>query len=279
MRSVVPPKYTACFIRQQGITVYLLNFKGDVLQVLTPKQSRNARLSYLQFKASESDLALAIVTELIRQKTQSQIATLEKHPELESQSHALEILEEGLHLLHTVEDINRLRQLEGILATSYFGCFHGVEIKWERTAKKVIPEEWLEISPRNSPISSNGDAKHAVNPYHAALNFALALLKAQVLQAINIAMLEPTVGFLHSYEQNKDSLVFDIMEPFRAQVDHLVLSFFQKTTFRKGDFIQALSGEARMNEELRRYILASCRVSDREIDKLCRRLRNTLENS
>ena len=66
------------------------------------------------------------------------------------------------------------------------------------------------------------------------------------------------------------------MEPFRPKVDAKVLTFFRKTTFHRGDFYQLLSGECRLNEQLRRYILASCRVPQAEIDLLVCWLQNTL---
>ncbi len=83
--------------------------------------------------------------------------------------------------------------------------------------------------------------------------------------------LNPTCGYLHP-----DSLVFDLVEPFRPKVDAKVFSFFQKTTFHRGDFYQVLSGECRLNEQLRRYILASCRVSQVEIDACVAWLRKML---
>jgi CRISP-associated protein Cas1 len=263
---------------QQSITVYLLSYKGDVLQTMTPEPTRNAKLCFLQYQAMDSESGLAIATELIRQKTLSQIATLQKHPDLPGQAKAVDALERGLQELHKVSSISGLRSLEGFLSMPYFKCFVDAPIKWERSALKSIPEHWLKVGSRNSAISSNGDARHAVSPYHAVLNFALALLRAQVLQAIKIAGLESTVGFLHSYEgDTKDSLVFDIQEPFRAVVDDMVYSFFAKTTFKKGDFYMSLSGEVQMNPELKRYIAASMRVDNVAIDKLCRWLRSTLE--
>jgi CRISPR/Cas system-associated endonuclease Cas1 len=102
------------------------------------------------------------------------------------------------------------------------------------------------------------------------------------MQAFTIACLSPDIGFLHTYEWgkngvNRTGLVFDLMEPFRATVDHLVLSFFQKTTFKKGDFYQEVSGEVRMSDGLKKYVLASCRVSYIEVDRLCCWLRSLLE--
>lgn len=270
---------------QQGITVLLLDYNGELLQVLSPKQSRNAKLTYLQYGAMlDATLSLSIGVELIRRKTLSQIATLEKHQELPGSHDAITFLEDGLHLLHKIKSMQELRSLEGRLAVPYFSCFLSCPIKWDRQAIKVIPDHWHTITKRSSTLSYDGDARHAINPYHAVLNFALALLKAQVLQAINIACLSPDVGYLHTYEWGKNgvyktSLCFDLMEPFRAVVDHLVLSLFQKITFKRGDFYQSTTGEVQMSDGLKQYILASCRVSHKEIDTLCRWLRATLESS
>jgi hypothetical protein len=58
-----------------------------------------------------------------------------------------------------------------------------------------------------------------------------------------------------------------------------VFSLFQKTTFKKDDFFQGVSGEVHMSEGLKKYVLASCRVNHVEVDRLCRWLRTTLEGS
>lgn len=270
---------------QQGITVLMLDYTGELLQVLTPKQPRNAKLTYLQYGATQNtQLSLSISIELIRRKTLSQIATLEKHQALQGVQDAIRFLEDGLQLLHQIGTIRELRSLEGRLAVAYFSCFLSFPLNWEKRALKVIPENWLSISKRSSDLSCDGYARHATNPFHAVLNFALAVLKAQVMQSINIACLSPDVGFLHTYEWGKNgvhktSLVFDLMEPFRALVDDLVFSLFQKTTFKKGDSFQGVSGEVYMSEGFKKYVLASCRVNHVEVDRLCRWLRTTLESS
>jgi len=68
------------------------------------------------------------------------------------------------------------------------------------------------------------------------------------------------------------------MEPFRPMVDAKLLHFFHTTTFHRGDFVQMLSGECRLNEQLRRYILASCRMRQKPIDDfvhwLCKMLQS-----
>ena len=37
---------------QQGITLYLIDWRGEILQTLTPRQNRNARLCYFQYNGT-----------------------------------------------------------------------------------------------------------------------------------------------------------------------------------------------------------------------------------
>src|SRR5260221_13033378 len=111
--------------KEQGITIYLLDWRGSLIQALTPKQPSNARLVCKQYLASQSDLGLAISVELIRRKTQSQIDTLSKYPHLPKQAYAIDALERGLQELHTVSSIEKLRTVEGTMASAYFAALTG----------------------------------------------------------------------------------------------------------------------------------------------------------
>ncbi|HYT46374.1 MAG TPA: CRISPR-associated endonuclease Cas1 [Methylomirabilota bacterium] len=273
----------------QGITVIMLNFKGELITVLTPQQSRNAKLSYLQIQASESPLSLTISKELIRQKTLAQIETLKsideyKHTRVFKKYRAARVwsgppwilLENEVSTLQQLDSVEAVRVFEANLAMYYWSELNGIPIKFDRVARKSIPPHWLSISQRISDVSYFHNAHQASNPYHSALNFAYALLEAQCLEAITLSGLDPSIPFLHSYQENKHALVWDVMECWRASIDYLVIELFQRTTFSKGDFYQELTGEVRLSEELRRYIIASCRVDNISIDRQVRWLRSTL---
>lgn len=266
------------WVKQQGITLFLMRYDGEVIQVLTPKQTRNAKLTYLQYCARESEKRLLIGKEIIRRKTQAQIETLKDTSFLNCAPQALIVLRQGYDEIDSISCINNLLLLEARLANSYFRSFVGYQIRFNRTALKIVPSHWKEISPRTDSLSCHPVARHALNPYHATLNFAYALLEAQVLQGIIVAYLDPTIAFLHSCQNDLNSLVFDLMEPFRAVVDAKVFKLFQGNTFSKEDFIQTETGEVRMSEGLKRYLLASCRVSFIEIDRVCRWVRSVIEN-
>lgn len=173
--------------------------------------------------------------------------------------------EHGIEKLAHLKDIESILLLEAQLAFSYWSALVGIPIKWKASDRKKVPPHWHQITERTSNISSYHDAKQATNPFHSALNYAYALLEGQALRSIIVAGLDPTIGFLHT-SQECNALAFDLMEPFRPQVDAKLLTFFLSTTFHRGDFYQLLTGEVRLNEQLRRYLLASCRVPQVEID-------------
>ena len=262
----------------QDITLYLLDWRGSLIQVLSPKHPSSAKLIWQQYNATQNDLGLSICVELVRRKVQSQLDTLALYPHLPKQAWAMDILEHGLYGLRTVQSIEKLRKAEGTIASVYFAAITGIPIKWDNRTAKIVPPHWLQITGRNSPLSKNHGARWSINPFHSCLNFAFALLEGQVLRAVIMAGLEPTCGYLHAYQAEKNTLCHDLMEPFRAVIDAKMLDFFDKTTFKRGDFYQVLSGECRLNEELRRYILANCRVAQSDIDALAVWLKRTLQD-
>lgn len=277
---------------QQEITVTILNWRNDVVQVLTPRQNRSARLVYLQYKASESRQGIEIARELVRCKTERQIVALKymadhstvrgnvalKKARREARKRAgygetiWQQSEDGIETLPTLLDVDSIRMLEARLANTYWSLMINMPIQWEHSSLAKIPLHWQRVPERISGISSSHNAQHATNPFHAMLNFAYALLKAQVLQSILIHGLDETIGFLHVPREGGQPFVYDLCEPFRSLVDISVLDIFDRMIFREGDFIQATTGECQLNEGLRRYVLARCRVKNLDIDLFVERV-------
>ncbi len=289
---------------KQGITISMLTYNGEMLQVLTPQQTRNAKLSYLQYKTSESKQGFFIAQEIIRAKTETQIEMLKVLPShpivagrvlimkgqkvtlkgkgqfLADEEYIWEPFEDALQELSRMKDINTIRLFEARIAQDYWALLVGIPLNWKAKDREKIPSHWHRITERTSEISGYRNAHHATNPFHSTLNFCYALLQADVLKAIHVAGLEPTVGFLHASHEDRNALVWDIMECFRPIVDTSVLAFFQRNTFSRVDFTEELSGECRIgSDELKRYIIASCRVGHIQVDHQVRWLRSYLEEN
>jgi len=71
-----------------------------------------------------------------------------------------------------------------------------------------------------------------------ALNYAYGVLEGECRAAINTVGLEPSVGFLHetSGYQTKQSLVYDLQEPFRWIADVAVMESFESGVLDLPDF-------------------------------------------
>jgi CRISPR-associated protein Cas1 len=67
------------------------------------------------------------------------------------------------------------------------------------------------------------------DPVNLALNYAYAVLEGECRRAINAVGLESSVGFLHDFAnyQTKQSLVYDLQEPFRWIADLGVVEAFE----------------------------------------------------
>lgn len=69
----------------------------------------------------------------------------------------------------------------------------------------------------------------AMDPFNSALNYGYGILYSQIERAITLAGLDPYAGFVHADRPGKPSLVFDLIEEFRAAaVDRTVLGLVNK---------------------------------------------------
>jgi CRISPR-associated protein Cas1 len=66
----------------------------------------------------------------------------------------------------------------------------------------------------------------AKDEFNALLNYAYGVLYSKVEKSCIIAGLDPYVGFIHTDHYNKKSLVFDLIENYRAWADEAVINLF-----------------------------------------------------
>lgn len=68
--------------------------------------------------------------------------------------------------------------------------------------------------------------------------------------------LDPTLGYLHVCQPGRQALVYDLMEPYRPQVDREVLAFVRSQTFTPRDFVIDAKGVCRLHPELAAVVAA-----------------------
>lgn len=92
----------------------------------------------------------------------------------------------------------------------------------------------------------------AKDEFNAMLNYGYGVLYSMVEKACIIAGLDPYIGFLHTDNYNKKSLVFDIIEMFRTFVDETVVHLFSKRKvkeeyFDRTNFLKKVDATSKQN--------------------------------
>lgn len=73
------------------------------------------------------------------------------------------------------------------------------------------------------------EGRGARDPFNSALNYGYGVLYGQVERALVLAGLDPYAGFIHTDRPGKPSLVYDLIEEFRAPVvDRTILGLVNK---------------------------------------------------
>ena len=70
-----------------------------------------------------------------------------------------------------------------------------------------------------------------------------------------------TTGYLHACQPGRQALVYDLMEPYRPQVDREVLAFIRSQVFTPKDFVIDARGVCRLNPEMARCVTARTAAS------------------
>jgi CRISPR-associated endonuclease Cas1 len=258
---------------EQEITVLLLDRDGELLSTLTPETKADVKLRRSQYQAQGSGQDVVIARELVKRKLEGQRATIEAHPELPDRPRAIEALDMALAWLGLAEpppwlaSLEMLRTYEGRAARAYFAAWAGLPLRWAKGDVKRVPPNWFKVRERTSPVAPSGNARRAVDPANAILNYAYGLLEGRVRQALTVQGFDLACGFLHADKVGRDSLVYDLMELFRPQVDALVLELLGQTTFHAGDFLRLSDGSCRLHPQLARAVVAKCRVGQEQVDE------------
>ena len=191
-----------------------------------------------QRKAVETGRSLDIASGLIRRKIENSIETLTNAiPPSAMREKALSIHADiaGLLTKSRPASISELLGLEGKAAYAYFQAWQGIPIEWSGTGRRPVPEEWRTIGPRSSNRTNKlGSNKLANHPGNAMLNYAYAILEAQIRIQIAIDGYDPMISYLHASSPERPGLIFDFMEPQRPIVDRGFWNLCMRTPSGQG---------------------------------------------
>ena len=133
--------------------------------------------------------------------------------------------------------------IEGDAAAQYFRHFQGM------LTDAVTDDQALTFPGRVR--------RPATDPVNAALNYAYALLLADLIRAVLACGLDPHQGFLHSNGRNKPALALDLAEEFRAAIaDSVVIGAFNNGELHRSDFSSGL-GSTVLRDRGRKTLIAA----------------------
>ena len=114
----------------------------------------------------------------------------------------------------------------------------------------------------------------AKDEFNTLLNYSYGVLYSKVEKACIIAGLDPYIGFMHTDNYNKKSLVFDLIENYRIWADETVINLFASRKINKNLFDKIPNGymlnkkgKEILLERLNSFIDESIRYKGRNIKR------------
>ncbi|MFH0702385.1 MAG: CRISPR-associated endonuclease Cas1 [bacterium] len=211
--------------------VFLDEFGNPFGRLWHSKLGSTTLIRRRQLEVSCSEEGLEIVKEWIDAKLHNQINFLKKlkdkrenNDTLPSSIEKIEELRKKISQVEGFTEENRgtLMGLEGNASKNYFDAL-----------SSVMPEKYKFKGRSRMP---------AEDEFNAMLNYGYGILYSKVEKACLIAGLDPYLGFLHSDNYNKKSLVFDLIEMYRDMADRTVVYLFTGKQVRDSFFEKYSSG-------------------------------------
>ena len=142
----------------------------------------------------------------------------------------------------------RLRGLEGVGASAYFGVF----------------DEMI-LGDRETFAFHGRSRRPPLDAVNALLSFAYSLLAHDCASALESVGLDSYVGFLHRDRPGRESLALDLMEELRpCMADRFVLTLINNRRVKASDFLYAESGAVLLTEDGRKTFLQSWQEKKKE---------------
>jgi CRISPR-associated protein Cas1 len=198
-----------------GIDLLILTQRGNPVAYLRSlDDDSNVKTRIAQYEALKNGKGVSIAKQIVLAKIEGQNRILRKygfmqHDMMRIKNKITAVESSELKVLR-----NRLLTIEGHAAENYF-----------KQVFKMLPTA-IGIERRRTFKAYDG--------INNTLNLAYTVLKWKVHRAIVGAKMEPFLGFLHSEEFGKPSLVCDLMEPYRYLIDDFIIQFCK--SLKKEDF-------------------------------------------
>lgn len=191
-----------------------------------------------QLEMAQNQGGLDLSLEWIKDKLDNQIGFLERLRT--TRPHKSSGITTSINEIREVE-----RQLGGLIGTieEHRDTIMGIEGRGARSYFSALNQ----IMPTR--FQFDGRSRNpAKDEFNALLNYCYGILYSKVEKACIIAGLDPYVGFLHTDNYNKRSLVFDLIEKYRIWAEETVVSLFAARKIKTG-FFDSIPGGLLLNKD------------------------------
>jgi len=140
--------------------------------------------------------------------------------------------------LEEKDNLESIRGCEGSAAAMYFS---------------IIP-----LLLKNRFGFSGRNRRPPKDPLNSLLSFIYTLLMYSVYTAVSITGLDPAIGYLHEYTDNRPALPLDLMEEFRALfADQVIIDLINHSMIDEDDFYEGETEDkpVLINTDLRRKVV------------------------
>jgi CRISPR-associated protein Cas1 len=214
-----------------GIDVMVLTHRGWPIAVMRDVDDDSHITTRIgQYEALKNGKGVNIAKEIVLAKIEGQNRVLEKY---RLKPHDLRYVRECIEKI----DSENLKSFRAKLI--------GVEGKFTR----LYYDKIFNLLPINPRLRKTYKAYDGINNI---FNFVYTILKWKVYQSALKAKLEPYLGFLHSEQFGKPSLVCDLMELYRYLVDDFLIGYCKK--LRKKDFALKKESFSKKRKGKREYL-------------------------
>jgi CRISPR-associated protein Cas1 len=243
---------------KHNVQVCILDWDGKLLTTMLPPESTNVKTKFAQYHAYEDkEIRLKLAKKFIEAKFDKSQVVLnylkQRYPAIEND------FSKDSSKLAEADNIKEIMGAEGAVAVYYWTQF-----------EKFIPEKY-EFDDRTGRYKTRPSG--AGDMVNVMLNYGYALLESECMRAINAVGMDVHVGFLHEMATGKNSLAYDLQEPFRFLVDLAVINLIETDRMEKKDFIRTEnyslrlrpSGAKKLTEEFQSWINKSVTYQDKSM--------------
>ena len=210
-------------IIEQGGFIFYVDRNGKIYGTLGDEKISLQRLRNQMRYFENPEIQLMLSKYVVEKKIRGQknlLRTYGKHVDAPEVKEAVQSIGNAISKVRNAETVESLLGIEGKAARDYFGVYG-----------KLITADGFNWA---------GRQKHpAPDPVNALLSYGYFFLEREVRIALAAFGADVRIGFFHSNNGRKDSLVYDLMELFRATVsERLVLKLINLGRIKPEDFIQ-----------------------------------------